>query len=112
MIEKVRRPKGRPQKIAVDGSTFAAQFGVKIKETRQRIGWTQDDVVQAAGGIFNCSMLSSYELGKALPSLPRYIALCMALGLPLYDLIPDNVREALKKPLDIKNLAKILDLTQ
>ena len=56
--------------------------GLLLKRARERLGWTQDQLLSAAGSEREVSWLSRLE--RTRPTIPKWeewVALCEALGL-------------------------------
>jgi len=61
-------------------------FGLRLTQAREACGMTQQQLAQACG-LSQRSVITVYETGKALPSLPVYVRICRILGISLDDLI-------------------------
>lgn len=57
------------------------KLGREIWRRRQQRQWTLKELAAAAGGI-SLKQVSNVESGANWPSMPAYIAICKALGMP------------------------------
>lgn len=72
-------------------------IGAQIKKRREELGITQAHFSEILD--IDISTLSRIECGIRLPNLPTYLKLCLALNIPLYELIeypslPDSSLDA------------------
>ena len=72
-------------------------FGVRIRELRQAVGLTQEDLADHCG--LYRSYMSRIETGKTNPTLTMIHALATSLGVPVAELFPApvEVKKAVKK---------------
>jgi transcriptional regulator with XRE-family HTH domain len=69
---------------------------------------TLEDVANATGGRLTPSMIGSYEQG-AEPGISRYIILCLALGVCLTDLLPDDVADMIGKRINLDRITSSME---
>lgn len=55
----------------------------RLRLARELRGWTQQELVEEAGGVFTSAALSQLERGHSRPSAPTLVALSSATGCPL-----------------------------
>lgn len=68
-------------------NTTATVFGRRLAEVRRAKGIRQTALAKAG---FTQGVISSYETGRALPSVERAAKLAKALGVPLDDLTQES----------------------
>jgi transcriptional regulator with XRE-family HTH domain len=99
-MSKMHQPKrkGRPPATLPgpgDGSSAAQRLGAKLRERRKQLGLTLEQVCERAGGNISLPALSAYENG-AEPSLFRYLRLCQALDRGFLQMLPADIKQALR----------------
>lgn len=64
----------------------------KIKEARKSKNLTQEQLADMLG--LTRSVISKYESGLISPSMEQYFKMSRALGVSLYDLVPNDILDA------------------
>ncbi len=94
---------GRPVRDP-DMRTFPGRVGERIRAIRVAKGLTQEEAAGRTDGILTAAMWSCYEVGKSEPRLSKYLSICMALGVKITDLVPEDamvvVRDRSRDPED------------
>ncbi|MHB8509821.1 MAG: helix-turn-helix domain-containing protein [Candidatus Dormibacteria bacterium] len=70
-------------------------FGVRLRELRERAGWSQEELAGVAG--LDRSYLAEIEKGRRNPGLSTLLKLGSALQCRVGDLVPPEI-EGLPKP--------------
>lgn len=63
-------------------------YGIKLRETRKKLGMTLEDISQKTG--FTKSFISQIENGKNSPSIASLKKICYALGTTISELFEDE----------------------
>jgi transcriptional regulator with XRE-family HTH domain len=90
----------------IDQSTVAGKVGARLRRLRISRDMTLQDVCDRTGGAVSTNMLSCYEVGGMEPRLTKYLAICVALGADLQDLLPDGFLSELRQatPRDLRKI--------
>lgn len=86
---------GRPRKHG-SNRTFAGQVGQLLRQARTARHLTLKELEERTGGEVSFAMISQYERGQMEPRLSSFLALCLALGLPFSELLPEEMVRRLK----------------
>ena len=71
-------------------STGDPVLGARLREIRERCGWSQREVEVRSGGEIKQSILSAYERGVRALSVPRLLRLAEIYGVSAVELLEPN----------------------
>jgi transcriptional regulator with XRE-family HTH domain len=88
-VEGVRRPGRRPRP---EGETATERIGKLLRDRRQALGLSLEDVSRRTDGVVSGSAVSGYERGTEA-GIVSFLRLCAALECDPLDLVPQDVRK-------------------
>ena len=76
-----------------------------LRNVRKRAGFTQAELAKEVG--VNRATISKYESGQIKPTLEQLEGIAKALGVPLWELVPDKIGDAIKFGFENGYLARL-----
>lgn len=94
----MKKRRGRPNNdINEKASGSVREIASKIRTRRQSLNLTLADVAARSFGLVDIQQLSYIERGHE-PKMQALIGICIALDTPVYDFLPDDLRELVLDP--------------